>query len=517
MSDDPSTTTSNRRRSGRDNLLIVMGVLVVLAAALAIAARDVWMSRDTAPTPSANDQQVTADTDASKIDLKRAIVESDVIDDDGHSMWVSPTDGPPLDLAYLPPGVEMVLAMRPAKLLAHSESEKVLAALGPRGESAMQWIESRIGMPLRDVERLVIGWQVTRDGTYLPSLIVTTATPIETEGDTFQPKSTGGRVSVFGSDAALADIRMLQGQPPPLARDLERLLDRTDGSRDVTLLIQPRLLLRDGNTPFPVELRPLRRAVDSLLSQNAAAAELSLDWSDDFFVELIAVPTLDSSPEELSVRLKERVHAWPELVEEAVLKMNSSPYSRRVVARMPEMVRRLSAYTRIGYDDDCAILRCYLPIAAGHNLLMAGELALAEGQGSPATGVASNGTAAQTSESITERLQKKTTLRFGREELEAALNMLSEDVGVPIAIRGRDLQLDGITRNQLFAIDVADRPADEILVEILRRANPDKTATGPADPRQKLVYVVGPDSIIITTRAAATAKGETLPPVFQLK
>ena len=85
--------------------------------------------------------------------------------------------------------------------------------------------------------------------------------------------------------------------------------------------------------------------------------------------------------------------------------------------------------------------------------------------------------------------------------------MLAQDLGVEIVIRGPDLQLDGITRNQLFAIDMADRPAEEILVEILRRANPDKLAAGPADPRQKLVYVVGPEAVFITTRAAGGRAG----------
>ena len=116
--------------------------------------------------------------------------------------------------------------------------------------------------------------------------------------------------------------------------------------------------------------------------------------------------------------------------------------------------------------------------------------------------------------SIAERLQKKTSLRFAREELEAALDMLARDIGVDIVIRGQDLQLDGITRNQLFAIDLADAPAAEILVEILRRANPDKLAAGPADPRQKLVYVVGPEAIFITTRAKVAERGERLPDVF---
>ena len=89
-----------------------------------------------------------------------------------------------------------------------------------------------------------------------------------------------------------------------------------------------------------------------------------------------------------------------------------------------------------------------------------------------------------------------------------------------ITILGPDLQADGITRNQQLAIDIEDRPAEEILVEILRRANPDKSATGPDDPRQKLVYVLKPaapggaEAIFITTRARAAERQETLPVVF---
>jgi hypothetical protein len=146
---------------------------------------------------------------------------------------------------------------------------------------------------------------------------------------------------------------------------------------------------------------------------------------------------------------------------------------------------------------------------------MGAELVFAEGQGS-GSGAAVRPVAAATSPgSIAERLQKKTSLRFGREELEAALQMLAQDVGVKIIIRGQDLQLDGITRNQLFGIDMTDRPAEEILVEILRRANPDKLAAGPVDPRQKLVYVVGPEAVLITTRSRAAERGERLPAVFQ--
>jgi hypothetical protein len=107
-----------------------------------------------------------------------------------------------------------------------------------------------------------------------------------------------------------------------------------------------------------------------------------------------------------------------------------------------------------------------------------------------------------------------------RDTLEAALANLGQAADVEIVIRGPDLQADGITKNQSLALDLADRPAAEILIEILRRANPDKSADGPADPRQKLVYVIGPKSpggpevVFITTRARAAERQETLPEAF---
>jgi hypothetical protein len=122
--------------------------------------------------------------------------------------------------------------------------------------------------------------------------------------------------------------------------------------------------------------------------------------------------------------------------------------------------------------------------------------------------------------SVRERLEKVTSLRFGRETLAAALDQLSKDVGVEIVIRAADLQAEGITKNQQFGIDVENKRAGEILVEILRLANPDKSATGPDDEKQRLVYVVRPgedgaEEIVVTTRAAAAARGDELPEAFR--
>ena len=98
--------------------------------------------------------------------------DANLIDDDGHSMWTSPTSGKPLDWAYLPPGVQIVLALRPTALAAHPEGDKLLAALGPLGSAGIHSIEEQTGVPFRELERLVVGWQLTGDKGELAATLV---------------------------------------------------------------------------------------------------------------------------------------------------------------------------------------------------------------------------------------------------------------------------------------------------------------------------------------------------------
>jgi hypothetical protein len=106
---------------------------------------------------------------------------------------------------------------------------------------------------------------------------------------------------------------------------------------------------------------------------------------------------------------------------------------------------------------------------------MAAELTLAESLGA-GTRVASAGGTVDSSElsatkptaaspnGVRQNLAKVTSLKFARDTLESALEQLSQDIGIPIAIRGSDLQADGITKNQSFGIDVANQPAEQILI-----------------------------------------------------
>jgi hypothetical protein len=483
-------------------------------------------------------QTATVQTTASSTD-------DSLIDDDGKTLWVSPTDGPPIDLGYLSPGAQIVVALRPADIARHPESQRILSALGPLGQRVKASLEQLAKVELPKLNQLVIGVETRSNGAPLLTLVIRASETLTLEK---LARSTGQKprredsgeyividdVAYFIPDgsrttlvvtpaASIADIIALAGDPPLLRRDVERLVAHTDDDRQVTVICTPNSLFSEGRSLFETAMPRLRAPLFWFLGDELSAVALSANWDENFLYEVVAVPTLETSPEQAARILSERLREAPDRVKRYVSTLRPSAYGQEVVTHFPAMIEMLAKYSRSSFDRDHAVLRGYLPVTAGHNLLLGGELVLAEApsQGRPVAEATSPGVVKNVSgDSVLERLRKVTSLRFGRETLQAALDQLSKDIGVAIEIRGADLQAEGITKNQQFGIDVANKPAEEILVEILRLANPDKTASGPRDVKQELVYVIGTggadeERIIVTTRAAAAARGEDLPEAFR--
>lgn len=546
------------KRRQHNGPLIVGGVMACLTTVV-VGAAWVLTSGSTQPKALPIAQQDAAQIPATKpiavptepqtaSNQPPASDQSPLIDDDGKSLWVSPTDGKPLDLGYLSPGSQIIVTMRPAALLKHPEGEKVRAALGPVAQAGIEFVESSTGTSLADMERLIVGCQAKSDGQWHSMLVVHGLKPFTSEtllarlpgavekehfgkkywlaGDRayYLPGGKDANVLVVAPEDAIHDVIDLGGQTPPLRRDIERLIAHTDTDRQLTIIVAPKSLFNEGQNIFSGEMTRLRGPLFNFLGDELSGAALSLHWDDNFFLELIATPTLETLPERAAGIFTERVRQVPDKLEEYVVGLNAQPYGRLVLARFPEMVRKLTSYTRSSFERDHVVLRSYLPAVAGHNLLLAGVLTLAESPSTAkppgeATSVAVS--AAPTAPAtVQERLAKVTSLKFAKDTLEAALEQLSQDIGAPIVIRGPDLQADGITKNQSFGIDISDKPAEQILVEILKLANPDKTSPGPTDLRQKLVYIIEqkPDKteqVVITTRAKAKDRKDELPAAFR--
>jgi hypothetical protein len=556
LSDTRAATTSTSR--SRKPLLILGGVVACISIVLVAAAWALW-GGPTEPPQSVQSPRVqpkpakpTAVAEKksppqAKKPAKNAAAPKVVADIT--PLWDSPTDGHPLNLGYLSPGAQIIAVLRPAALLEHPEAEKIRAALGPAGQRAVESVEQATIARLAAMDQLIIGGQVTSAGKWLLTYVVHTKQAISREalaarltgatekaenGQTYWlandrayylPSAGNGKVLVVAPTDSIADIIDLTGNPPPLRRDIERLLDHTDADRQVTIIVAPNSLFSEGQGLFAGELERFRGPLFWFLGDELSGAALSMNWGDNFFLELIATPKLETTPEKAARIFATRCSEIPDKLQAYISSLNAQPYGREIVSRFPTMVRKLSAYTRGGFEPDHAVLRCYLPVIAGHNLLMAAELTLAEppsGAVQVAAGDSTPGapTAPTNSASLRERMAKVTSLRFAKDTLEAALEQLSQDIGVPIVIRGPDLQADGITKNQSFGIDISNKPAEEILVQILRLANPDKEATGPDDVRQKLVYIIEqkPDKseqIVVTTRTRAKERHNELPAAFR--
>ncbi|NBW86552.1 MAG: hypothetical protein EBR23_06925, partial [Planctomycetia bacterium] len=322
------------------------------------------------------------------------------------------------------------------------------------------------------------------------------------------PKNGRGRALVFGPRAVVDELVTQAGRGGVLPA-LEPLLPMLDASRHVTLFGSPHYLLNTGRPLLVGPLEKMAAPLDALLGDSLQAAALSLHFGADFYVELDAVPTRDAPPLKLAPALAGRVDGLAAAVERYCTALDPDPYGRALVMRLPAMVRVLAGQVRSGVERGGVVLNARLPRHAGHNLALAAELALVQSGGSAAAPGTAAPVAAAAQQGVGAKLKMTMTLAFAKDTLEKSIQMISEEIGMPMEILGGDLQLEGITKNQSFALEERDKPAEAILRVILAKANPDG----------KLVYVVrseqGREAIKITTRAAAAKRGETLPPGFE--
>jgi hypothetical protein len=131
---------------------------------------------------------------------------------------------------------------------------------------------------------------------------------------------------------------------------------------------------------------------------------------------------------------------------------------------------------------------------------------------------------------LEDALAEPVSIKIDQGSLEMFLQVLEKKVRAShpdfvIKILGKDLQAEGITRNQSIRnFEVTDKPAAEVLTDLMSRGYPNTDVTGPSDPRLKLIWIVGanPDdadklAILITTREGAKSRGDKIPKVFQPK
>jgi hypothetical protein len=463
----------------------------------------------------------------------------------GEPLWESPTAGPPLDVRYLPAGVQAIVALRLAELARHAEWLRLVdpRVSGVSGAWLNEGLPAICGRPLSDVERVLVGVLPVANSAPRWIYVVTYTTPRESadllaawgnpgalvsdaSGSVWrnatrvfvQPEQEANTVAIVidlgdaAPEAVIAEVMAAGLAPAPLRREFEHLLLSSDAERLVSVLVAPDFLAGEGSEWFTAEASRLRGAIVDLLAGPASTAPPGASHDarptlldDHLFLELRVHETTTRPGSRLASELRSRLDELPAEVDAHVRGLALSPYSYDILWAFPKMVDAAVQYSRVASTEAQAVVRLILPSPAAHNLVLGTRLALLEPPRSPHQPAAA-GDEPPAEASAAERLQRRLSLAFPRNTLEQAIDLVSREIGQPIEILGRDLQLAGITRNQSFSFEERDQPAAEVLQKLLSRASPDG----------KLVYVVRPatadagEVVVITTRAAAIARGETI-------
>jgi serine/threonine-protein kinase len=463
-------------------------------------------------------------------------VERQIVVDDPNLPWASPTSGLAPRLEFLPPGSQLVLLARPAATLAAEEGRLFYRSLGPAAESAAGTVAAWCGCELADIERLQIGWQSGAAGDVREGVMLRLVesrrlpqdeaarvaawgqtTPVEVEGQTIHraarrcywlPPAGQDRTLVVAEEDALREIiaaaaaAPAEGPAVSLPKETETLVGMLDADRHLTLFGSPHYLVHDGRRLLAGPLAQLADPLATFFGDAIRAAAVSLHFGDHAYAELDAVATADAPVAALAPALATAVADLADRVEASCVALEPAAYGRRLVLRLPQMIRALAANLRVAAEGKGVVVNAYLPRPAAHNLALATELVLAQTSGRAGTAAVA---AAAAPQDALGKLRKKITLTFAKDTLERSIQLIAEEIGVPMEILGPDLQLEGITKNQSFGLDETDKTAEAVLRTILAKANPDG----------KLVFVVrkqdGQETIEITTRAAAQKRGDTLP------
>jgi hypothetical protein len=322
----------------------------------------------------------------------------------------------------------------------------------------------------------------------------------------YLPQSAGGRVLVVATVEQIRGLIESGPAPPNLGVPLAALVQSSDAARQCILIAEPQFLFGDGRRVFDGAGEQLRDPLDRFLGDDVRAMLVSFHLDDALYGEL---RLYGKSAGEVDVHgYHEKMRRLPGEIERWLSTLSISSYSRLLLGRFPAMLRQFAENVRAGTEDRQAVFNVYLPSKAAHNLTVATELALQEATGAGSTGKPSPADAdPQSPKSVAQRLQQSITLTFPKDSLEMALKMVGDEVGVKFVILGSDLQLKGITKNQQFGLDEQNQPAEKVLRKILTLSRPDG----------ELVYIIKPEKpggeeiVFVTTRTAASARGEKLP------
>lgn len=473
--------------------------------------------------------------------------------------------------ALLPPGPAAVVTIDYPNLIATGLRDTFDPEIAPLLEA----LTKRIGVPLDNVRLIAMAWFPGVDGipsvavavhlnepkpaselakiweaseamgkggvklfasddpdgfAYYPSTL--SSNPIFSSNETDSNNDSGGKklVTAFavGTIDQITDVAEVEGAPVLLPRQLEELWKHAEPTDAIALLTQPNFLVADARGWVDGLAPPLLDWIRWTLIPECGGVLLRVAAANNqsTYVEARLASAPGMSPTALRKKIGDRLDQAPNSADDFLVTREVDPSWRLLASRLPTMWAFASDQTRSMVVDRDVVFNTYLPPFALPQLTLATLLA------SNTSAMTSLAGAAPAGEKLTleQMLDRPMSITFGQESLQFAVDNITTEYSdglpkgnklPPVEIVGGDLQLMGITQNQQIRnFTKTDVPLRTVLTDLVLGANPDKTATGPDDLKQSLVWVVfgegAETKILITTRDASKGKYE-LPREFQPK
>lgn len=561
-----------RRKRKKNRVPILAGMMVMpvlmLGLAIALRGRDPEEKKKPRPRPSASALQNVPSVgearreekapDAPKSVNGYSVVESDRL------LWVPPhafDSGPP-SLELLPPGPAGILSVSLARVIESPDWSPLRKAFQTEIEMLVSLAADRAGVSESNIQRCTVALFPGKAGWPEVTLAIELKQPVSIKTltdrwEAFESRTPEG-FTVFAGEEMDSDAYFLadgekgkvesdaeverfavgplnrirevaenEGGSIPLTRSLQTLWDQSSSESDLVLLMTPNFLFADGRellrSAAPEFQEPAKRW---LIPDVSAVTFAATATGSDMYLELRQAISGGATPSTLLKSFRDVLKTWPDWADDFILRSVPDPSWRLLANRLPMMLRFVGEHTRSTIIDDTVVASTYLPTNAAAQVSLASVLAMNTAPGE----LVAEATPTTESLSVEDMLNRPMSISFTQESLQFAVAAVTDDFSqslpagatMPkVRVIGGDLELSGITQNQqIRGFEKSGEPLRKVLTDLVLGANPDKTATGPKDPKQSLVWVIHPKGkspseteILITTRAASAGKYE-LPAEF---
>jgi serine/threonine protein kinase len=408
-----SATTQPRRARQQATQTTLIVVLCSVAALVLLGILVLAMSAGSEPAESSSAAATTgtsvANFEPDKAATERAESDSDegrnqtankLVQDDGATLWDSPTFGSPVSLRFAPAGAAVYLVVRPRALLEIADGRHLLEAVEASVGPLADHVRSALGIDLAELDQAAIAFSPAESQgdrwsfAFRPSTMPELARLLKLWG---QPECKPHADEVYFADRARAYwlppgsseivvgpeplVRSLMEAKgaPPLATGVERLLPYSDAERQFSLFFVPRQLIAIDEGSLPPHLDRMRLLVPRLFDDSIDGVLLSAHLGPELFLEMRALARSQNAAAELAANMLANVRTWNAASDKLLITRPAQAYGRKLMERLPRMLTLLGQFSRAGAEDRSAVLRSYLPAAAGHNLWLASLVALGQG------------------------------------------------------------------------------------------------------------------------------------------